>query len=548
VDDPTDHLAIVSALRSPLFACGDDDLLRFKVQQRGRWSYLAPQPDTVEPGPVPAGLEALADLHRQRTWCSPAELADRIARDRRSFELGFAEGRTRDVWRRLRFVIDQAREWGEATDGTLREYLQWVARQTSEGSRVAEAVLPESDDDAVRIMTIHAAKGLEFPIAIVSGTSTVPQSRTAPAQVVFPPTLPDGSGGGVGYRFGRHVTTEVFEEWVPIDEQMAYDERVRLLYVACTRARDHLVVSLLRKERAKAPDPTKRTNAELLVAGIGEDLLGELPDAAPDDIDLPPPSPSPPPDPPQTFTTWRRELDTALRRASQPTTVAATALTAEGAPDVARDEPEATQPAEAGLHKRPRDLDLPPWLKGRYGTAVGRAVHGTLQTIDLATGEGLSGAVAAQCEAEAITDRTAAVTQLVRDALATDVVAAAAASGTYWREVYACTPIQTASGDSRLLEGYIDLLHRSAHGMVIVDYKTAATSDLDELHRRVQGYRLQGAAYALAVARTTGEPVVRVCFAFLTPDGAVELDLEDLESAVADVEALVRAGSEHVVA
>ena len=48
----------------------------------------------------------------------------------------------------------------------------------------------------------------------------------------------------------------------------------------------------------------------------------------------------------------------------------------------------------AGLQKRPRDLDLPPWLKGRYGTAIGRAVHGTLQTIDLATGAGLDATVA----------------------------------------------------------------------------------------------------------------------------------------------------------
>ena len=63
----------------------------------------------------------------------------------------------------------------------------WSGRP-QEGARVAEAVLPETDDDAVRIMTIHAAKGLEFPITIVSGMST--QARAVagpPAEVVFPP-------------------------------------------------------------------------------------------------------------------------------------------------------------------------------------------------------------------------------------------------------------------------------------------------------------------------------------------------------------------------
>ena len=48
-------------------------------------------------------------------------------------ELGFAEGRPRDVWRRLRFVIDQARAWTEATGGDLREYLRWVTCRRPKG-------------------------------------------------------------------------------------------------------------------------------------------------------------------------------------------------------------------------------------------------------------------------------------------------------------------------------------------------------------------------------------------------------------------------------
>ncbi len=82
---------------------------------------------------------------------------------------------------------------------------------------------------------------------------------------------------------------------------------------------------------------------------------------------------------------------------------------------------------------------------------------------------------------------------------------------------------------------------------MVVDYKTAGTSDPDELDRRVGVYRLQGASYALAVAVATGEAVVRVTFVFLTPHGAVERPLPDLDVAVAEADALVAAGGEVTV-
>jgi ATP-dependent exoDNAse (exonuclease V) beta subunit len=529
IDDPTNTLQLLTALRTPLLGCGDDDLFRFRVERGGRWSYLVEQPDTVPADdPVRVALVYLGSLYARRQWCAPSELLDRIARDRRALELGFGEGRPRDVWRRIRFVIDQARAWSDATAGSLRQYIYWVTMQTAEGGRVAESVLPETDDDAVRIMTIHAAKGLEFPVTIVSGMSTAPKGGYAPADVVFPPH------GGVGYRFGRHVETQAWSEWKPIDEQMGFDERIRLLYVACTRACDHLVLSLHRAERKSEPKPHTRTNAELLLDGMGA-ALREIPDAVDVVHDVVSVPAAPAPAPIVELATWTAERDSALAHASRPTAVAATALTDEGAHDPAAD-------LTAGLQKRPRDLDLPPWLKGRYGTAVGRAVHGTLQTIDLETGSGLDAAVAAQCEAEAIPDRARQVRELVRAALASPAVVAASTRA-HWREVYACTPI----GD-RLLEGYIDLLYRDDDGLVVVDYKTSGSDDAAELDRRVQGYRLQGASYALALAATTGEPVTRVTFLFLTPSGPVELTLDDLDAAVRAVRELVAAGQEITVA
>ena len=305
--------------------------------------------------------------------------------------------------------------------------------------------------------------------------------------------------------------------------------------------------------------------------------MGDLVDQLPDLSGAPVPravDPATVPGAPPPYEAWAAAREEALAAAAQPGAVAATALTEEGTPVWSADpvlvsaptadasggspvqgnlfdepspapavEPQAElldAEVDPGLQKRPRDLDLPPWLKGRYGTAVGRAVHGVLQTIDLATGTGVDDAVAAQCQAEAVPDRADDVRRLVRDALGAPSVRAAATSP-HWREVYACTPI----GD-RLLEGYVDLLYRGDHGLVVVDHKTSASADPDELDRRVGGYRLQGAAYAVAVGRATGEPVTRVVFLFLTPQGAVERELADLGAAMADVERLVAEGQELV--
>ena len=142
--------------------------------------------------------------------------------------------------------------------------------------------------------------------------------------------------------------------------------------------------------------------------------------------------------------------------------------------------------ADPGAAKGARDVELPPWSKGRYGSAVGRAVHGVLQTVDLATGDGLDQAVAAQCLAEGVTDFHSVVKDLVRSALDRTIVRAAAVRP-HWRETYVGTELD----DGTVLEGIIDLLFRDDDGtLVIVDYKTDAVPAA-ALPARVDFYRPQ---------------------------------------------------------
>jgi ATP-dependent exoDNAse (exonuclease V) beta subunit len=519
VVDPSDHGAVLAALRSRVFGCSDADLVDWRVRRRRSWNHQAPPPEEAPllDDPVGDAMAELARWHRQAAWWTPAELLDDIVRRRALLEQAIDGDRAADSWRRLRFVIDQARAWSDAGGAGLHAYLDWARRHQDETSRVAEAVLPETDVDAVRILTIHAAKGLEFPITIVAGTTARPSGRSGP-QVVFPPGAPPA------IHLGASNTSEAFQAYQPVDEQMSSHERMRLLYVACTRARDHLVVSLHRKEDLTELSP-KATLAQALAFACppGPSLTAAA-------GHLPPAPRAPVPDwPLRDEVAWAAARDRALAVGGRPGTVAATTLAKDAFPPTVVD---------AGIEKGAADLDLPPWNKGRYGTAVGRAVHAVLQTVDLTTGAGLEDAAAAQAAAEGLLGQEDLVAALARSALAAPVVREAAAAP-HWREVYVAAPL---APDAPLLEGYVDLLFRSSAGLVVVDHKTDHAATDADLDAKVARYRLQGAAYAAALEAVTGEPVVRCVFVFCSPEGAREREVDDLASARADVLARLAAG------
>jgi ATP-dependent helicase/nuclease subunit A len=173
---------------------------------------------------------------------------------------------------------------------------------------------------------------------------------------------------------------------------------------------------------------------------------------------------------------------------------------------------------------------LPPALR-RGGTALGRAVHAVLATIDFDQPTNLRALAAAQASTEGIAD-VAEVERRAAAALDAPTVMAARAATRRWRELYVAAPV----GDrGRLIEGYIDLLFEDERGeLVVVDYKTDAA-----LETAVERYRLQAATYALALETTLQRPVARAVFVFCRPDGAVEREVADLRSAIEEVRALV---------
>jgi ATP-dependent exoDNAse (exonuclease V) beta subunit len=416
-------------------------------------------------------------------WLSPSEVLERIVVDRRLMEMAFVHRRPRDLWRRLRFVVDQCRAWEEAGGVTLRDYLGWAKLQQAEGSRVIETVLPETDDEAVRILTVHGAKGLEFPVVVLSGMTTRLGGLRGGVQVLFPP------GRRWVVHLKKDLETAEFSEYVPIEEQMDHHERLRLLYVAATRARDHLIVSVHRK----AGEGRQPTPAELFFEkGFDPGLVVAM--DPPMDVTIPTAPVHEDVGPLPSLEEWEQQHAAALASATRPVAISATRL-AEEAARAARAE------TLAGMQKGPRDIDLPPWQKGRYGSAIGRAVHAVLQSIDLVSGDGLVEASLAQAAAEGVLGKEDVIQRFCRSALASGLVRRAA-TRPHWREIYVGIPY----GDA-VLEGYIDLLYRDDDGLVIVDYKTDAWRTEADLTTKVERYRPQLNAYGEAVALATGEVV-----------------------------------------
>jgi len=528
IDDPTDEIAIVASLRTPAFGCTDRDLVEFRLAG-GRWDYRREAGAGSTPAtPVASGLAALRDLHEQRWWATVAETVSTIVRERRMLELAAAHPRPRDHWRRIRFLVDRARAYDDAGGTGLRGFVEWVQQQSDERARAVEVVVPEPDDDALRILTVHGAKGLEFPIVVLAGLNAAPQTRTSPV-------LWTDSGAlevAIGPQNTR-IATPGYAAREDVERRLDEAERVRLLYVAATRARDHLLVSLHHKA-GDARSPAAKL-WEHATGGPAEAVAIDV-SATPDEPragreDAPPAPVAEGIDELSARAAWIEERSALLARTGRPATVAATSLASDG--------PDAAPPEDPNLAKDAPDVDLPAWRRGRAGTSIGRAVHATLQTIDLATGEGLEATARAQAWAEEIPGREGEVQALVRSVLEAPVVRAAVAGDRYWREVPVAAPV-----DGTTIEGFVDLLVDAPEGLVVVDYKTDRAPGDDELDALMAKYRVQGAAYALALERVLERPVARCVFVFARRGGAaLEREVTDMAAAIAEVEARVRAGA-----
>jgi ATP-dependent helicase/nuclease subunit A len=233
VEWPSDELSVYATLRGSLFAIPDNLLLRYRLEV----GHLHPLRPTADLGDVFASiaesLATLAELHRGRNHRPVAETLNLLLEAARA-HAGFAlrPGGHQVVGNVYR-LADLARSYELSGGISFRGFVEELSRRAdrTDGS---EAPLVEESADGVRLMTVHTAKGLEFPVVILA-------DMTANIAARDPDRHLDPVRGLCAMRLMRCAPYELAEHE---SEERARDaaEGVRIAYVAATRARDLLVV------------------------------------------------------------------------------------------------------------------------------------------------------------------------------------------------------------------------------------------------------------------------------------------------------------------
>jgi ATP-dependent helicase/nuclease subunit A len=251
IDDPDNSLALAAALRSPLFGMSDRCLFELANRSDGPVSSLAarfsaPAPPAID-GPAEdaacaeAAWKILKELRDLRGRAPLAALLERALAltDFEAVLLGLDE-RGRQRVANVRKLIELARRFESSDIFSLRDLVATMRRLAQDREREAQSQILGADQNVVRLMTVHQAKGLEFPIAIVADLARRPPNDRDICAVSPEHGLMLPATYGAGHFSLPHRELDAHRK---ILGDRAAAERARLLYVAMTRARDRLILS-----------------------------------------------------------------------------------------------------------------------------------------------------------------------------------------------------------------------------------------------------------------------------------------------------------------
>jgi len=422
------------------------------------------------------------------------------------------EGRTRLL--NLQAILHLGRQYLDACNGssgspvpTLSGLLTWFTLLSDAG----EDLFPEPAINAVRVMTYHKSKGLEWPVVIM-----LDLDATGKVDLSSPAAVSQGSLDAAHPLQGRFIRfwPDPFgakRPFVPVPPvvgsdamkevtRKAVEESKRLLYVAMTRARDCLV--LAHTDKAGALGWLEEAGVERFVGSTSSIVrwtdLAEEPAGGGEVCDLQ-----------EGGLGW---LAPAAGTATAPEQLS---------PSLIGDAREARASGEERYGDGTIAADT-----GSRRSAFGKAVHDivafSLAQEDGACDDAAVTRILKNCGAEGITDahRLAARVQEFREWLER------AWPGALWHVEY---PVQQLLSGNRVLKGQIDLLLELPEGFVIIDHKTLSAS-ADWRLKKALDYSGQLEAYRNAVQEVDGRPVIGCFVHFLMSGTLVRLEYATVNS------------------
>jgi ATP-dependent helicase/nuclease subunit A len=508
-DDPTGRIALVGALRSGAFAISDEELV-IHVAETGALSYRSPAEGRR--ASVNAAMAELRDLHKLRRSVSLAELVRRVVERTRLVELALTRPDGEQGAANLLAIVDEARLFAAAGGGGLRPFIRHLRDSMEAEAIEIEATVAEETDDVVRIMTTHGAKGLEYPIVALANLGSQRHTPREPVPREQDSFLHFRVGADTLGRHGHFATPGYDDVWA--DEKAHIDaERLRLLYVAATRTREHLLIPCVVGKLA------------------AKELLGVLVRALPDDPDLvdvidADTASAPAVEGPEARRVSEDEVvaavderSTWIDRRAQLKRIASTEREIETASS--RERAYGPLAAEVATFEAALVIGQGPPIP------IGDAVHMVMERVNLPDAENLEQIAEDVCLEGDIAHDLPDVISMCRACLDSPSVKRALELGSWWREVPFV--ISHPSGGEpadrgRLTNGRVDLVFRDGDELIVVDYKT----DKDVSEETAEQYALkhhsgQSEVYADGLSTATGLQVREVAFVYCKAGAEVRL-------------------------
>ncbi len=582
--DPTDDISLAGVLRSPFFSLSDEELLAIS-QCEGETLYqkLRTHAEQMEGNDeILRVVEQLKWWRRLACHLSVDRLLQTILQTSPYLEVTASWPNGEAAAANLDKLCDIASEMNEQDGVDTAEFARHLNTLIEVASDEGQAQIDPESADVVRVMTIHKAKGLEFPVVIVPGACT---SRAR--SIKYPFILHPDRGLAVRMKYEGDCLHDSFKKW---EKRAALQEERRIFYVACTRAENKLVLAGRGpKNPADFADGcfddclnTSGAEANSYVKWLGEGLCGTEAEQ---------------------LVRWRL-IDVSEREIidGQKDQVAASA---DEVQDMRGDIPGVREALQAGIAQSVSPsgeaihrghsvtslldyqhckrlyllkhrlnwpehsvLDLDWWrLSGKRGDGgvdpliLGTAVH---RVCELIPGEELPAAIEVAMKESGLPTSIAAgkkmkkrVKELVQPYLESDVYSeikeAHSRNSAYSEWAFSC-PLQTQNSNHKFCRPYVvgkvDQLYQTDEGQwALVDFKSDEVEG-EEIDRRVEHYSFQLQVYRWAAEQVLGIQFDRTGFYFLNPGEFIEVDEDypvdgDMEERLLKMVEGIELGDEH---